>query len=91
MASIEDVLSTLDPPLKHECVVDNGCLHLTLTDPAVPATVERSLDKAELRDNVTFQVVLLYAVNELRGLGSHVPLAVLPAIDPPDGLEWQVE
>lgn len=83
MASIEDVLSALDPPLKHDCEMRGMFLHLRLTDPGVPATVERSLAKHELQDNVTFQLVMLYAVNELRGMGSHVPLEVLPGIDPP--------
>ncbi|WP_296252760.1 hypothetical protein [Pseudomonas sp. UBA4194] len=90
MASIEEVLSALDPPLKHECEMRDRSFHLSLSDPTVPtATVERSFAKHELENSVTFQVVLLYAVNQLRGMGSHVPLEVLPAIDPPEGLNWQ--
>lgn len=82
MATIEEVLDHLDPPLKHHCEERGDVLHLTLNDPGIPATVERNLTRHELENSVVFQVILLYAVNEIRGKGSHVPLEVLPMIDP---------
>lgn len=82
MATIEEVLDQLDPPLKHQCEERGTSLHLTLNDPSVPATVERNLSQREVENAALFQVILLYAVNELRGKGSHAPLAVLPLIDP---------
>jgi hypothetical protein len=83
MASIEEVLDSLDPPLKHSCEKQGNCLLLTLTDPVVHQTVERRLTPKELHNALAFQMVLLYAVNEIRGLGSHAKLQVLPMIDPP--------
>lgn len=82
MASIEAVLAGLDPPLKHVCEMDEDTLHLTLTDPNVPATVERHLARHEYQDPVTFQMLVLYAINEIRRKGSHAPLEVIPVIDP---------
>lgn len=82
MASIEAVLDGLDPPLKHLCTMHGDTLHLTLTDPNVPATVERELARHEYQNPVTFQMLVLYAINEIRRKGSHAPLEVIPVIDP---------
>ncbi|MGI4838213.1 MAG: hypothetical protein ACRYF9_11400 [Janthinobacterium lividum] len=82
MASIEEVLDSLDPPLKHSCERQGSSLRLVLTDPAVHQSVERRLTPKELQNSLAFQMVLLYAVNEIRGLGSHAKLEVLPPVDP---------
>jgi diguanylate cyclase (GGDEF)-like protein len=82
MASIEEVLDSLDPPLKHSCERQGSSLRLVLTDPAVHQSVERRLTPRELQNSLAFQMVLLYAVNEIRGLGSHAKLEVLPPVDP---------
>jgi hypothetical protein len=81
MASIEDVLDSLDPPLKHSYRKDDDVLVLTLIDPGIPASVDRRLADHVLKDSALLQVVLLYAVNEIRGKGSHVMLKVLPLVD----------
>ena len=81
MASIEAVLAALDPPLKHETHMNEGLLNLTLIDPTVPAQVKRSLAPHEYKDSTTFRLLLLYAVNEIRGMGSHAPLKVMPAVE----------
>lgn len=81
MASIEQVLDQLDPPLKHRCETQDGKLQLTLIDPDAHAQVHRSLSASELADPVGFRITLLYAVNEIRGKGSHAPLSVLPIAD----------
>ena len=83
MASIEEVLDSLDPPLKHSCEQQGTSLVLTLTDPGVHQSVKRRLTPKDLQNSLAFQMVLLYAVNEIRGLGSHAKLQVLPMIDPP--------
>lgn len=82
MASIEAVLDSLDPPLKHSCERQDDSLLLTLIDPDVPTSVHRRLTAHELEDSLLLQVVLLYAVNEIRGKGSHAELRVLPPVDP---------
>lgn len=82
MASIEAVLAGLDPPLKHFCEMHGDTLHLTLTDPSVPATVERDVARHEYQDPISFQLLVLYAINEIRRKGSHAPLEVIPVIDP---------
>jgi hypothetical protein len=82
MASIEAVLAGLDPPLKHLCEMHGDTLHLTLTDPSVPATVKREVAKHEYKDPISFQLLVLYAINEIRRKGSHAPLEVIPVIDP---------
>lgn len=84
MASIEEVLDSLDPPLKHGYRKDDDGLVLTLIDPGVPASVARRLTPRVLSDSALLQVILLYAVNEIRGKGSHVKLRVLPLVDSPE-------
>jgi hypothetical protein len=85
MASFKEVLAGLDPPLKHQCETIGEFLHLTLMDPNVPAAVERRIPAHQLADQVAFQLLVLYAVNELRRKGSLAPLEVMPAIDPAPG------
>lgn len=81
MASIEAVLAGLDPPLKHETQLSDGLLKLTLIDPNVPAHVERSLSPREYEDIILFRLLVLHAVNEIRGKGSHAPLEVMPEVE----------
>ena len=81
MASIKDVLAGLDPPLKHQCERRGEFLHLTLIDPSVPTSAERSIAKHEQDDKVAFQVLVLYLVNEIRRKGSLAPLEVMPTVE----------
>ncbi|MBD8613760.1 hypothetical protein [Pseudomonas rhizosphaerae] len=81
MASIKAVLAGLEPPLEHEIYMKDGLLKLILIDPNVPAQVERSLSPHEYTDIIRFRLLVLYAVNEIRGKGSLAPLEVIPAID----------
>jgi hypothetical protein len=85
MASFEEVLAGLDPPLKHTYEMTGEALHLTLIDPNIPATVQRQIPKHELADPVAFQTLVLYAVNEIRRKGSLAPLQVMPTIDVQSG------
>lgn len=85
MASFKEVLDGLDPPLKHECEIKGEHLHLTLIDPNIPASVERQIPTHELKDPVAFQLLVLYAVNEIRRKGSLAPLQVISTIDLPPG------
>lgn len=80
--SLSDVLDKLDPPLKHSCEQKDGFVQLTLTDSVVHQSVTRNLTHKDLQDPLSFQLLILYAVNEIRGLGSHAELKVLPLIAP---------
>ena len=82
MATIKAILDRLVPPLGHQCAIRAGVMHLTLIDPQVPARVHRRLAKHEFQNALTFRVILLYAVNEIHGKGSHAPLDVISAMDP---------
>jgi len=75
---MEQVLDSLDPPVKHEVLQDGEKLSILLLDPHVPASVQRNLSRSEYNDPVYFRLILLYAINELRGKGSHAPLEILP-------------
>lgn len=74
MKGLGKVLEALDPPVKHFAEWRTEGLLLTLLDPGVPAKVTRFISKKTLADVETLNVVVLYAVNELRLKGSHVPL-----------------
>lgn len=78
MPSIEQLLDKLDPPLKHRCELQGQDLLVTLVDPGAKASVHRRLRHHELEDSVAVRLVLLHAVNEIRGKGSHAKLEVLP-------------
>ncbi|WP_213880193.1 hypothetical protein [Pseudomonas sp. dw_358] len=78
MATLEQALDSLDPPIKHELHHQGSRVLLCLSDPGVPASVERDLSEAELNNRAQFQMIVLYAVNELRAKGSHVELKVIP-------------
>lgn len=78
MTTLEQALSSLDPPVKHELRDEGSRFLLCLSDPGVPASVERHLSEAEMNNPAQLQVIVLYAVNELRAKGSHAQLKVMP-------------
>lgn len=81
MPTIEEVLSRLDPPVKHELQIQDDHASLLLLDPSVPAMVQRCLTIHEANNKHQLRIVLLYAINELRRKGSHVPLDDIPDWD----------
>lgn len=78
MATIEEVLDQLHPPIVYLLEKEDARYALTLRDPSVPAEVKRSVGEHELADREQFRVLVLYAINELRRKGSHAALEVLP-------------
>ncbi|MBW5416318.1 hypothetical protein EGJ52_16270 [Pseudomonas luteola] len=74
MNLIADKLARLDPPLKFLFEPRGSDMLLTLIDPAVPARVQRRLDPKLMMNKDALNLTLVYAVNELRAKGSHVPL-----------------
>ncbi|KUM43735.1 hypothetical protein [Pseudomonas sp. EpS/L25] len=74
MKGLAQILEALDPPVKHLAEWRTEGLFLTLLDPGVPAKVTRFISRKTLADADTLNVVVLYAVNELRLKGSHIPL-----------------
>lgn len=78
MATIEQVLDRLSPPIVYRLYKDDVRISLVLTDPSVPAEVKRSIAEHEFADREQFRVLVLYAINELRRKGSHAALEVLP-------------
>lgn len=81
MPTIEEVLDSLDPPVKHELQIQGDHASLLLLDPSVPAMVQRCLTIHEVNNKDQLRIVLLYAINELRRKGSHVPLNAIPDWD----------
>ena len=82
MATIEQALESLDPPIRHELLCQGGeRVSLLLIDPSVPAIAQRSLSKHEVNNVDHFRLIVLHAINELRGQGSHAPLVILPPWD----------
>ena len=55
-------------------------MHLALIDASIPARVHRRLARHEFQNEMTFRMILLYAVNELRGKGSHAPLQAISSL-----------
>jgi len=80
MASIKELLDCLDPPIRHMCEIRGGVMHLALIDASIPARVHRRLARHEFQNEMTFRMILLYAVNELRGKGSHAPLQAISSL-----------
>lgn len=74
MKGLSEALAALDPPVKHLAEWRSESLLLTLIDPGVPAKVTRLIEKKTLADVKALNLVVIYAVNELRLKGSHVPL-----------------
>lgn len=81
MATLEDALNVLDPPVKHEIRRVGESVSLLLIDPDIPAVAQRSLSVHELENLGKLRLIVLYAVNELRAKGSHAELTVLPEWD----------
>jgi hypothetical protein len=78
MATLEAVLQSLDPPVKYDLMREGDKISLQLFDPSASAFAQRTLFGGELKNHTQFRVIVLYALNELRRQGSHVPLDVLP-------------
>lgn len=78
MATLEQVLESLDPPVKYDLTRQGNKVSLLLFDPSASAFAQRTLSKCELENHTQFQVIVLYALNELRRQGSHAALDVLP-------------
>lgn len=78
MATLEDVLQSLDPPVKYDLTREGNKVSLLLFDPSASAFAQRNLTGCELENHTQFRVIVLYALNELRRQGSHAALDVLP-------------
>jgi len=78
MPSLKTLLAQLDPPLKHLLEMRGQTMLLTIMDPAIPAKAERSLEPRQYQNEDLLYVVLLHAINELRGKGSQAPLRAFP-------------
>jgi hypothetical protein len=78
MDSLKALLAQLDPPLKHTVEMRSEVMLLTVLDPALPAKAERLLQPRQYQNQDLLYVVVLHAINELRGKGSQAPLRVFP-------------
>ena len=78
MATLQEVLQSLDPPIKHELLFSEAQAKLYLIDTVTGVVVERQLlrDQCERKDE--FGIILIYAVNELRLKGCNAPLPEIP-------------
>jgi len=74
MNRLKEALAMLDPPVKHFIEYRGEDVLLTLLDPKVPAKVSRLIVKRTILNIEALNIMVLYAVNELRLKGSHVPL-----------------
>lgn len=74
MKNLRERLERLNPPLVHTVETHGEQMVLTLSDPKVPVRVQRQLAKHQWHNPKLIEVVLLHAINELRGKGSHAPL-----------------
>jgi hypothetical protein len=81
MNTLTDALNSLDPPVKHELLIEGDYALLLLCDPLAAACVQRKVQGHEMHNPTQFRLIVLYAVNELRRKGSHAELKVLPAWD----------
>lgn len=78
MATLEEVLQSLNPPIRYELLVCDEQAKLYLTDIVTGVIVERRLSRRQCERQEQFGVVLLCAVNELRLKGANVPLLEIP-------------
>lgn len=78
MATLEEVLQNLNPPIKHELIISDDQAKLYLTDIVTGVIVERRLTRRQCESQEQFGLVLLYAVNELRLRGAHGALPEIP-------------
>jgi hypothetical protein len=74
MNRLKEALEMLDPPVKHFIEYRGEDVLLTLLDPKVPAKVSRLITRRTVLNSEALNVMVLYAVNELRLKGSLVPL-----------------
>lgn len=78
MATLEEVLQSLNPPIKHELLISDDQAKLYLTDIVTGVIVERRLTRSQCERQEQFGLVLLSAVNELRLRGVHDVLPEIP-------------
>ena len=76
MNELAQSLAALNPPLYHAIDLKDDGYVLKLTDNAIPATVVRYIENDAARTPAALNIIILYAVNELRLKGSHVPLQI---------------
>lgn len=74
MKSLAQQLNALNPPLEHMIESQGETIVFTLIDPARPARVSRSLNKALVANTELLYTVIRDAVNQIRELGSHPPI-----------------
>jgi len=74
MDKLHERLARLDPPLRHEVVPQDDGLLITLIDPQRNTRVSRLFKYAEMQNVAQLNLMLLYAINELRHKGAQVPL-----------------
>ncbi|MBD1554632.1 hypothetical protein [Pseudomonas typographi] len=74
MDTLKSALAQLNPPVEHQLEFRDRIMHLELRDPSVPAQVERVLKPWEYQSADLLYVIILHAINELRGKGSNAPL-----------------
>lgn len=74
MDDLRQALSALDPPIKHFIEYMNSGMLLTLLDIEIYASVFRFITPRTMRSAEALNLTILYAINELRVKGSHLPL-----------------
>lgn len=74
MDDLRQALSVLDPPIRHFIEYRSSGMLLTLLDIEVPAKVFRFITPRTMRSAKALNLTIIYAINELRVKGSHLPL-----------------
>ncbi len=74
MDDLRLALSALDPPIKHFIEYRSSGMLLTLLDIEIYASVFRFITPRTMRSAEALNLTILYAINELRVKGSHLPL-----------------
>lgn len=74
MDSLRARLEALDPPVKSFLEWRADGWLVCLVDPSVPAMVYRVIEWSVMNDLGQTNMIILYAVNELRRKGSNLPL-----------------
>jgi hypothetical protein len=80
MNDLKAALASLQPPLTHTVEFRNRIMHVTLTDPSISASVSRAIEPWQYQSHDLFQIIILHAIHELQGMGSHAPLQKLPLV-----------
>lgn len=74
MDDLRQALSALDPPIKYFIEYRSSGMLLTLLDIEIYASVFRFITPRTMRSAEALNLTILYAINELRVKGSHLPL-----------------